>query len=216
MALSFEESTSDLLPPSLRRVYLKISPQRFDLASPARFCSQVNAMRRRGRKVREDDREWRRREIVPGVSSLTTCDELREARSEIKRVPENSRGSARSNYLREARGVRTDCGVDIFSPSFLYFSIGPAFAVSFSLSRLPCDADGQPKRWKGTSKGNYFGLLFCARFWRTISRGRSETRGQRDVELAELNTAHKLRHEGPSWSETNGGQEFNFISQWIS
>lgn len=68
--LSFEEST-DLLPSSLRRVYLKISPQRFDLASPTRFCSQVNAMCRRGRKVREDGRE-----------------------------EENSSGSVFSNYLR--------------------------------------------------------------------------------------------------------------------
>lgn len=84
-----------------------------------------------------------RREVVPGASSLTTCDELREARNEIKRVPENSRGSARSNYLREVRSVRTDCGVDIFSPSFLYFSIGPAFAVSFSSSHLPSDVNAR-------------------------------------------------------------------------
>lgn len=55
-----------------------------------------------GRQKEEEERE-RGREVVPGVSSLTTCDELREARSEIKRVPENSRGSARSNYLHEAR-----------------------------------------------------------------------------------------------------------------
>lgn len=71
-----------------------------------------------------------RRKIVPGVSFLTTCDELREARSEIKRVPEISRGSARSNYLREARGMRTDCGVDIF------FSVFPLFLHRTSFRRL--------------------------------------------------------------------------------
>jgi len=63
-----------------------------------------------------------RREVVPGMSSLTTCDELREARSEIKRVPENLRGSARSNYLHEARGVRTVKRADIFFFAVLLFS----------------------------------------------------------------------------------------------
>lgn len=62
-----------------------------------------------------------RREVVPGMSSLTTCDELREARSEIKRVPENLRGSARSNYLHEARGVRTVKRADIFFFAVLLF-----------------------------------------------------------------------------------------------
>jgi len=54
----------------------------------------------------------------------------------------------------------------------------------------------------------FFALGFSVRY-----QERKAKREERDMELAELNTAHKLRHEGPSWSETNGGQEFNFISQ---
>lgn len=62
--------------------------------------------------------------------------------------------------------------------------------------------------------GEHFFLTYfvCARLWRAISGEKSETRG-RDMELMELNTTHKLQRGGPSWSETNGGQEFNFISQ---
>lgn len=160
--LSFEESTSDLLPPSLRRVYLKISPQRFDLASLQDFARKLM-------QCADEDGRYaktvRRRKIVPGVSFLTTCDELREARSEIKRVPEISRGSARSNYLREARGMRTDCGVDIFFLRFSFISPSDQLSPSHFLCRV-CRAmrmrDGQPKGWKGMSKENYFGLLFCA------------------------------------------------------
>lgn len=149
-----------------------------------------------------------RREIVPGASSLTTCDELREAGNEIKRVPGNSTGSARSNYLHEVR-------TDIFSPSFLYFSIGPEFSPFHFLRRI-CRAirDGQPEGRERSEQRKLFWItFFCARLWRAIPGKTSETRGQRDMELAELNTAHKLQREGPSWSETDGGQEFNFISQ---
>lgn len=139
----------------------------------------------------------RRREIVPGVSSLTTCDELREAKSEIKRVPENSRGSARSNYLRKARGVRTDCGVDIFSPSRLYFSIGPAFAVSFSLSRLPSDADardGQPGKWKGGGESEQREL-----FWITFF---CAGRPPRDIE--------REREDNETWNSRNSIRRINY------
>lgn len=91
-------------------------------------------MRRRWRT--EGGRGGRRREVVPGVSSLTTCDELREARSEIKRVPENSRGSARSNYLHEARRPTVE------STFFPVFSLPlphsrAAFARSVSFSPSP-------------------------------------------------------------------------------
>lgn len=58
------------------------------------------------------------------VSSLTTCDELREASSEIKRVARKSRGSGRSNYLHKpcarARGP-TVTSTSFFSPPLLYF-----------------------------------------------------------------------------------------------
>lgn len=154
-----------------------------------------------------------RREVVPGVSSssLTTCDELREARGEIKRVPENSRGSARSNYLHEARGARTDRGVDIFSWSFLYFPARPALSPSHFLRSAFVARHGDAT---GANGGNYFGLLFAPGFGERIMGRRSgeRKRRRRYVELAELNTTHKLRG-GPSRSETNGGQEFNFISQ---
>lgn len=143
------------------------------------------------------------------MSFLTTCDELREARSEIKRVPENSRGSARSNYLRKVRGVSTDRGVDIF------FSVFPLFLHRTSFRRFIffiafASATGNWRSGKRASEENYFELLFCARVWRAISREKSETRGQRDVELAELNTAHKLRREGPCGVRRTAGR--NLIS----
>jgi len=95
------------------------------------------------------------REIVLGVSFLTTCDELREARSEIKRVPENSRGSARSNYLRKVRGVSTDCGIDIF------FFVFPLFLHRTSFRRFIffiafASATGNWRSGKGPSEVNYF------------------------------------------------------------
>lgn len=76
--------------------------------------------------------------------------------------------------------------------------------------------DGQPEGMKG--EGGKQRKLFWITFLRSalacnIRGEKGETRGQRDMELAELNTAHKLQREGLSWSETNGGQEFNFISQ---
>lgn len=71
---------------------------------------------------------------------------------------------------------------------------------------------GNRKEGKRISGRNFF-YLFALGFGFAISGEKSETRGQRDMELAELNTAHKLQRGGPSWSETNGGQEFNFISQ---
>lgn len=139
-----------------------------------------------------------RREIVPGVSSLTTCDELREARNEIKRVPENSRGSARSNYLREVRSVRTDYGVDIFFSVFPLFLHRTSFRrfiffVAF-VERCECATGNQGgKGREGGKQRKLFWITFCARLWRAISGGKSETREQRDIELAELNTAHKLQ-----------------------
>lgn len=138
------------------------------------------------------------REVVPGVSSLTTCDELREARSEIKRVPENSRGSARSNYLHEARGPTVESRL-FSSSSFLYFPYRPALAVSFSSSRSPCDTDARWAKGRRWVKGIIFELRCARRASACEGRGREDRsagqkrekkRGQRYVELAELNTTH--------------------------
>jgi len=158
---------------SLFDIYLKILPQWFDPAEPARFL-QINAMRRREWRTHEDWRRGKRkgREIVLGVFS--TCDELREARSEIKRVPENSRGSARSNYLLKARGVSTDCGIDIFFSVFSLFLHRTSFH-RFIFFIAFASATGNWRSGKGTSEENYFELLFCARLWRAISREMSET-----------------------------------------
>jgi len=193
---------------SLFDIYLKILPQWFDPAEPARFL-QINAMCRREWRTHEDWRrgERKRREIVLGVFS--TCDELREARSEIKRVPENSRGSARSNYLLKARGVSTDCGIDIFSLSFLYFSIGPAFTVSFSSSRLRArQATGEVERER--AKRIILNYFFVPGFGVRYQERWVKQRGQRDMGLAELNTAHKLRREGPCGVRRTAGR--NLIS----
>lgn len=184
----------------------------------AKFSSQVNAMRRR--RVCED-REGGRREAVPGVSSLTTCDELREARSEIKRVPENSRGSARSNYLHEAQGPTVE------STFFLrLFLISPAPPDQLSLApshflrvafAVRCGAratttDGGEGR---AGKGNYFGLLFIPNFGaRAIAKKRNE---KRDVELTEHDATHKLRR-GPSQSmrRTAGRNLISLASEFLS
>lgn len=103
------------------------------------------------------------------MSSLTTCDELREARSEIKRVPENLRGSARSNYLHEARGVRTVKRVDIFFRR-------PFILSQFSPSHFPrrvYHAIQMCVMKRGRRKRNYFGLLFALGFiarWYVVKR----------------------------------------------
>lgn len=148
-----------------------------------------------------------RREVVPGVSSLTTCDELREARSEIKRVPENLRGSARSNYLYEARGVRTVKRVDIFFPSFFY---SPAvFAVSFSSSRLSCDEEGPEQK-------KLFWITFCAQFYCAMTVEEVEERTTRDVELTELNTTHKLRGDPRGARRTAGRNLISLANEFLS
>lgn len=130
----------------------------------------VGTRRRRGR-----------REVVPGVSSLTTCDELREARNEIKRVPENLRGSARSNYLHEARGVE-DCEESRYFFFLRHSFILPQFLPSHFLRRVyhaiqTCAMKGGP------SKRNYSGLLFAlgfvARWWRRREEGEREDNEER-------------------------------------
>lgn len=167
-------------------VYLKISSQWFDPAEPAKFCSQVNAMRRRERKGHAKTTE--RRKIVPGVSSLTTCDELREAKNEIKRVPENSRGSARSNYLRKVRSVRTDRGVDIFFSVFPLFLHRTSFRrfIFFAASAERCGyATGNRKEGKKISGGIFFWIYFFLRSAlayniRREERGNNETWNSRN------------------------------------
>lgn len=115
-----------------------------------------------------------RREIVPGVSSLTICDELREARNEIKRVPENSRGSARSNYLREVRSVKTDCWSRHFFLRLSLISLSDRLSPFHFLRRI-CRAmrirDGQAEE----IILDYI-LFFCARLWRAISGERGAKR----------------------------------------
>lgn len=147
-----------------------------------------------------------RREVVPGMSSLTTCDELREARSEIKRVPENLRGSARSNYLHEARGVRTVKRADIFFSPFFYSPV--VFAVSFSSSRLSCDTGARDEERPEQKK--LFWITFCARlYYAMLVKEGLEERTTRDVELTELNTTHKLRAD---LRETRRTADRNLIS----
>lgn len=156
-----------------------------------------------------------RRKAVPEVSSLTTCDELREARSEIKRVPENSRGSARSNYLHEAQELTVESTfflrlffispprISFLSPSHF---LRVAFVVRYGRARGTEGAGGQRE---------LFWITFYARLWRAIVKKKNE---KRDVELTKLsmrriNYTEDLRKV---WDEQRGKNLISLASEFLS
>lgn len=165
----------------------------------------VGTRRRRGR-----------REVVPGVSSLTTCDELREARSEIKRVPENLRGSARSNYLHEARGVRTVKRVDIF-----FFFVVLLFSRSFRrlIFFVAFIMRYRRARWRGARVKEII-LDYFLRSALLLDGGEGgkgvKERTTKNVELKELNTTHKLRGDPRGARRTAGRNLISLANEFLS
>lgn len=127
------------------------------------------------------------------MSSLTTCDELREAKSEIKRVPENSRGSARSNYLYEARGPTVE---STFFLRLFFISRLDQLSPSHFLRRAIRTRDGATGSRR--AKGIIFGLLFAPR----LQLPRAATGAEEE---------RRRKEDNETWNSRNSIRRINFL-----